>query len=301
MDVSFLLVNFRSAGDCRRAVESIQSLGLEERGVAAEIAVVDNASGDDSLATLRPMDGILLIENDRNAGFGAACNLAIAATTGAIVWLVNPDAFFESDIVSPMLAAFRERPRLGAASPTLHFGDAAKTPQEAARDDPSPENYWRHYSMFSNWKRGGGSPRPEPSAQPEFLPADWLMGASLALRREALNALGEPPFDERFFLYFEDADLCRRLRVAGWEIGLLRGLSIGHLSQRSSGGAKRRTLVAFFESLLAYAAKWMSETERARLRRRIATDIRLRWLASWVRPKAEERRAAYREILGMLR
>src|SRR5690606_20581693 len=98
---------------------------------------------------------------------------------------------------------------------------------------------------------------PPPAATtPTLQLTDWLIGATLCLRRAALSCLASPPFASHYFLYFEDADLCRRLREADWDVALVPEAQAMHEAQQSSGSSpasKRATLIHFFRSFLHYA------------------------------------------------
>jgi len=293
--VTFIIVNYRAAALVRLAVEALRPVVADG---LAEVTVVDNAGGEDELDALRALPNCTLIANGENLGFGRACNQGIERSQAEFVWLLNPDAEVDAATINAVLAAMDAHPRLGAASPPLV--DGTGKPQRAGQSDPSPSNYWRHYSLVSDFRN---PPLPRPGQ------VDWLCGASLCLRRTALLSLGGAAFDPSFFLYFEDADLCRRLRRADWGVELIDCAPARHRAQQSSGGspqAKRATLEHFYRSFLTYAARWMSAEEQRRLKRTIALDMRLRLLALGLRrgmPPAmrQARRDAYRAIAELVR
>jgi GT2 family glycosyltransferase len=337
--VSFIIVNFNAGELCGEAVESVKRAA---GNISHEIFVVDNASTDESMRTLHRLEGVVLLENTVNLGFGAACNQAAALARGDLIWLLNPDAELTELALLAVLNAFDDDPTLAAASPPVISPDG--TPQRVAQADPALATYWKNYSLLSDFKKEQTDSIGGPDSH-GLVTTDWLMGASLCLRRSWLEKLplidspessattSKPPpmisgqqtrlrpkeegttdiplalFDPRYFLYFEDADLCRRLRDVGCRIALLPGAEpVRHLAQQSSAHSpdtKRATLVAFYRSLLQYADRWWLPADRAALPRSIRRDLRLRLLLLPVRRNIPAdlrtaRRTAYREILGLL-
>jgi N-acetylglucosaminyl-diphospho-decaprenol L-rhamnosyltransferase len=191
-----------------------------------ELVVVANTPG--SVGALPP--GAVLIENDRPAGFGANVNRGIARTESELVICVNPDAVPEPGAVAMLAELFGERPRAGVAGPAMKYPDGSlqpsrrrfptvagtlvrRTPLRLAVDPYQVQR--RHYHLDE---------RPTSPVR-----ADWMLGGFLMLRREMLTALGG--FDEGFFLYGEDIDLCYRAAKAGWERWYVPGAVVVHEHQ----------------------------------------------------------------------
>jgi GT2 family glycosyltransferase len=161
-------------------------------------------------------DGVRVLNNERSLGFAANANRGFAATSGEFVVLGNPDAVPEPDAVARLLAFAEAHPRCGVAGPRMLGIDGAPVPSRRRfptvggtlvrrtplrRLFPPLERQNRHYHL------------DEDPAEP--VPADWLLGGFLFLRRAMLDELGG--FDPGFRLYGEDIDLCYRAAKAGWE------------------------------------------------------------------------------------
>ena len=177
-----------------------------------ELVVIANLPGLDLL----PPPAARLVENPEPLGFAANANRGIAATTAPYVVIVNPDAVARPDAVSILARHAEANPRCGVAGPQLVYPDGRW--QASRRRFPTvwgtlvrrtplrlvlrPERFSRSHYLLDE--------RPE-----EPVPADWMLGAFLLLRRAMLDELGG--FDEGFRLYGEDIDLCYRAARAGWE------------------------------------------------------------------------------------
>ncbi len=186
------------------------------------VVIVDNAASDVALiAELAARYGAQLIANDRNIGFGAACNQGSAVTSTEFVFFVNPDARLSDGVIEGMLAAFDRNPACVAASPRLV--------------DEKGRSVFKGRSVLlprAQWVR-------EP-VHDSVVPV--LSGAALCVRREAFEASGG--FDRRIFLYHEDDDLSIRLRVPGAELMYVRDAVVVHAggvgSMRSVAIAQRK-------------------------------------------------------------
>ena len=205
------LINWNDHADTARALASLRGLAFREYG----ILVIDNGSTDDSLRRLQaqfPEADYLALP--ANIGFGAANNHALRrAQDGGIpyVWLLNNDTETDPDALTAMVRALDENPRLGAAGCVI-------------RDMHPPH-------AVQAWGGGRIVPwlaivRRNRTAQP---PPDYLTGASLLLRTDAMREIGL--FDEAFFLYWEDTDICFRLRKGGW------GLTVAPVVVRHQGSS----------------------------------------------------------------
>lgn len=211
MDISVLIVNYNTADLVGRAIES----ALAQQGVELEVVVVDNASSDASLDVLRGFgDRIALISSRENLGFGRANNLAARQASGRHVYLLNPDAWIEQcDVLSRLVAYLDAHPRVGVLGTTIRT--PAGRPQSRPKSRYGSEKHLGH--PFAN------------------LPGSiaWVIGASMALPRAVYVELGG--FDEDFFLYGEDADLCLRARKQGYEVAFHSDLIVYHVDAASEG------------------------------------------------------------------
>jgi GT2 family glycosyltransferase len=192
----------------------------------AHVVVVDNASGDDS-PDLAEAAGVEVVRNPTNRGFAVAANQGAAAGSAEAVLFLNPDAVVQRDDLSRLLAALEADPTLAAVGPRLV--SPAGHEQRAWWPFPSPLGTWIEALGLHRLRRPVGS-----EAQ------GFVVGACLLVRRHAYEAVGG--FDERFWLYGEEADLCRRLWDKGWKVRLVPEAVATHV-----GGASGTTVsgVAF--------------------------------------------------------
>lgn len=224
-DVSVSLVNTNSRD---LLLACLESLG----GSEAEIVVLDNASEDGSAAAVRErFPDVRLIEQRHRAGFGANHNTVIRGTTGRYVFVLNEDTTSEDWGFDRMVAHLDASPRVAALAPRLVYPDGR--PQTSAWHFPSPA---RAALGLLTLGRAG----VVQSSGSETHDVDWAMAAALLLRREALEEVGV--FDEGFFIYSEETDLCRRLQEAGWRTQYFPQVTVVHHESQFSAGIPERRI-----------------------------------------------------------
>jgi len=194
--------------------------------------VLDNASEDGSAAAVRERyPDVRLIEQRHRAGFGANHNTVIRATTGRYVFVLNEDTTSDDWGFERMVAHLDANPRVAALGPRLVYPDGRV--QSSAWRFPSPATAALGLLTLGRagiLQSGGGETRD----------VDWAMAAALLVRREALDEVG--PFDERFFIYSEETDLCRRLRNAGWRTQFFPSVTVVHHESQFSAGIPERRI-----------------------------------------------------------
>ena len=238
-DVSVVIVNWNGAAYLPAALQALATAG---GGLAMEVWVVDNASTDGSLGLLRQdFSWVQVLANDVNQGFAAANNQGIARSKGRYLLLLNPDTEMPADSLRRLVAYLDQHPEVGVAGPHL-IGQRGKTQGGAAGYDPSPHTIFNYatflYRLFPQRFRGLWLPQAAyERGQP--LRVDWVSGACLLARREAAVAAG--PLDERYFMYSEDVEWCRRIRRAGYVVVCDPAVSVIH----HIGGSTRQRGAAF--------------------------------------------------------
>lgn len=245
-----VLVNYNSGPELRRALESIE----REAGSSWEGVVVDNASTDGSQRAALEFGSVRLLRNHENVGFGRGINQAISACTAGRVLVMNPDCQLGAGSLAPLAAVLDADARCAIAAPRILDPDG--TPQGNARGDP--DMFTGLFGRASTLRRA--LPGLEVSrrnvitgpASEESVTVDWVSGACLLARREALAAVGG--FDERYFMYWEDADLCRRLRQRGFTVRYVPAASAVHRVGQSSRSARAASIRAFHDSAYLYYA-----------------------------------------------
>ncbi len=243
-DLSIVILNWNARPYLVACLRSI--LGQNWRH-SLEIIVVDNDSRlDDSVAVVkRDFPGVILIENPRNSGFSAGNNLGYARSSGEYVLFLNPDTLVESGALDVMLDWMQAHPEVGAIGPRMTYPDGEL--QHSSRAFPSfgaglfrnsflgrlfPGNPWsRDYLMA------------DADATQERA-VDWLSGSAILARRDALEAIETPngPWDEDFFMYCEDIDLCYRLMLRKWPRFYLPAATIQHHIGKSSDFAQGESI-----------------------------------------------------------
>ena len=211
-------------------------------GVSAELIVVDNASTDGSAdAAQAAFPRAIVIRNDENRGFGAANNQAFRLARGATWLLLNPDARLDEGAIGALLAALSSDPGLAAVGPSIRGAGVGGA--ESAGMLPGLRSLAGHF-LFVNrllpFDRGG----PwrgwflRPCRRPSMRAVEWASGAAMLLRPEAISQVSG--FDEAFFLYGEDTDLCARLLDRGWRIALVPAATAWHAIGGSQPAASTR-------------------------------------------------------------
>ena len=222
---------------------------LRSMPAGMRVVVVDNASADHSAAIAEDY-GAMVLRQERNLGFGTACNRGAAAVPGADVLFLNPDARPEPGALQRLAATLDSFPDAGAVGPLLHGDDGAPSLRDTSA---------LHY-------RPTGPRLPLPGG-----PCCWplLTGAALLVRRAAFEAVGG--FDEAIFLYHEDDDLSLRLRQAGWSLVVEPAARVFHEPARSSPpsfAAIRAREAHAARALLHVTAKHGRALDVTRLRRK---------------------------------
>jgi N-acetylglucosaminyl-diphospho-decaprenol L-rhamnosyltransferase len=240
--------------NCRDALSECLRM-LTAQGDAPPIIVVDNASTDGSAdMAAHDFPSIHLIRNTRNCGFAAACNQGIGASNTDFILLLNPDTLLECTELQKLHNAMNSRPNVGACGPRILNVDGSLQP--SCRTFPT---FWAmvcdeiglgrllpHSRLFATYRMSGW-------AHNETREVDQLMGSCLLLRRAALEAVG--PLDERFFLYFEEVDLCWRLWQAGWRVLFVANATVTHVGGVSSRADRPTALHHRYRSLFTFYRK----------------------------------------------
>jgi N-acetylglucosaminyl-diphospho-decaprenol L-rhamnosyltransferase len=247
--VSVLVVSFNTKEDVLRCLASVR----EHAGLPCEVVVVDNASQDGTVTAVRAQHpDAVVIENAANLGFGAANNRGLARSSAPFVLLLNSDAELPPGALPTLLARLEARPDAGVVGPRTVDGDGVV--QVSFGPPLTPMQEWRQWRLVRGVKarRRDALAAAEGAAGREHEPA-WVSASCLLARREALAAVGG--FDEGFFLYEEDVDLCQRLRQAGWRVLFTPAAQVVHHLGRSMARAPERARLEYHRSHLRYYRK----------------------------------------------
>jgi N-acetylglucosaminyl-diphospho-decaprenol L-rhamnosyltransferase len=237
-DLSVSIVNTNSRALLLACLESLA-------GTDAEIVVLDNASEDGSADAVRErFPNVRVIAQSHRAGFGANHNTVIRATTGGYVYVLNEDTTAGDWGFEALKAYLEDHPRVAALGPRLVYPNGRL--QDSAWRFPTP--FVSTVSLATLGRLGVTQSRgDEPRA------VDWVMGAAVMLRREALDEVGL--FDESFFLYSEEVDLQARLHRAGWEVHYFPRVSVVHHESQFSAEIPERRINEMWRSRHRYWRK----------------------------------------------
>lgn len=235
--VHCIILNWRTPGMTLKAAKTVlHAMDSIEGG----ISIVDNNSGDGSFeqmqAAVADWPRVQVLQSGRNGGYGAGNNFGMRAglpggARADYVYILNSDAFPAPDAISALLTCLQTNPQVGFAGSLIH-GEDGELHQTAFRF-PSIS------SEFESAARTGPITRllknrmitlPQPQTAGRV---DWLAGASVLMRQKTLDQIGL--FDERFFLYFEETDLCRRAALAGWQTVYVPESRVAHIGSVSTG------------------------------------------------------------------
>lgn len=268
IDVSVVIVNYNVREFLMQALGSLQHA---MRGLQAEIWVVDNNSIDDSVAAVgEAFPDVHIIANRENVGFGRANNQAIRQARGAFIFILNPDTIVQEDTLSHFVAFMRAHPDCGAAGCRILNPDGSFAP-ESRRSFPTPSTAFYRMTGLSRLfpkSRTFGRYNMTFIPETEACEVDALSGSCMMVRRAALNEAGL--FDEEFFMYGEDLDLCFRIQEAGWTIRYTPGTQIIHYKGESTKKGEVRYVKLFYGAMLLFIEKHLDEGAR-RQRMRILT------------------------------
>lgn len=256
MDISIVIVNYNSG---MMIIDAIQSVVATAVGLKYEIIVVDNNSSDGSPEEVKKTLGksVSVVEIGRNAGFAAANNAGLEKASGKYILFLNPDTMVLDGALQTMLRYMETHPDVGACGGNLYD-----------RDMQPQFSYWTLLpgvrmelnGLFSDWflhRRHKGSHEHNYTDRPKEVA--YIMGADLMVRREVLEQVGK--MDEEFFLFYEETELCYRIRKAGYRIVNVPEARIIHLEGKTidTMGIRREQMM---RSRAIYLRKCCSSFER---------------------------------------
>jgi N-acetylglucosaminyl-diphospho-decaprenol L-rhamnosyltransferase len=302
------IVNYNTGELTRRCLETV---ARDLADVEWEAVVVDNASADGSAAKLTGIPHVRIIANAKNVGFGAAVNQAARlqaarpqapspttdssysptidspsspTTDSPILFLLNPDCELQPGAFRALVETLDAHPDCAIAAPRLLNADGSV--QASARGEP---NAWtglfgRHSLLTKVFPSSSATRRNLPArdlveAGVESAEIDWAMAAAMLVRRQPFDAVDG--FDEQYFLYWEDADLCRRLRDRGWKTRYVPRAIVKHAGGASAATDSGFATREFHKSAYLYYATHIvtSPLNPLRWMAKFALSLRAWWRA----------------------
>jgi N-acetylglucosaminyl-diphospho-decaprenol L-rhamnosyltransferase len=252
-EVSVVIVSYR----CRDLLDDcLDSLDAQRGEVDMEVHVLDNASGDDTLAAAAGRDWVRAEALDENVGFSRANNRGFAEARGRAVLALNPDTVLPPGALRACLDALWARPEVGILSPRL-VDREGRLDRRCKRGFPTPWSSFCYFAGLDRWLRGPRSTRYTMGTLPEDAEGDVesVTGAFMLMRADALERVGG--FDEQFFMYAEDLDLCLRFIAAGWRVRYWPGVDVLHVGAGSNGpgGMPPAADAAYFRTMAPFVRK----------------------------------------------
>ena len=232
-DVRVGIVSWNTAALLDRCLSALPA-ALD--GLDFEVVVVDNASADDSADVARRHAGVEVVANERNTGYAAGMNLALAGTKAPALIALNPDTEPPPGSLTALVRRLQAEATIGVVVPRLANVDGST--QHSVYRFPSlrtaavvgllPMAMHRGAIGRHWWLEGFADHEHDADV-------DWAIGAVHCIRHEALG--GRPPYTEQWFMYVEDLELCWRLHQAGWRVVLDAGVTVPHVANASGAQA----------------------------------------------------------------
>lgn len=285
-DLSVVIVNYNTGNDLNRCIASL-AVGIGE--IEWDGVIIDNASTDDSGKHILGLGKFILHHNLNNVGFSRAVNQGIAMSKGRYVLILNPDCELMPGVVMVLLDELNRDSANMLVGPRILDPDGAI--QGSARGDPTMfTGLFGRTGIFtkmfpqSRIAKKNVQTLKTKSSKDSSVSVDWVSGACMLARRDTLVQVG--CFDERFFLYWEDADLCRRLRENGGAIRYVPVATVKHRVGRSSETAKVLAIKSFHASAYLYYTTYVAQSlfNPARWVAKVILYLRCQWqLVRYVR------------------
>jgi len=231
MKLSIIILNYKSQGHLRQGLRFLRQYVFP---FEVEVIVVDNGSGDTSAdVTAKEYPQATFIGMPSNRGYSTGNNVGLRQATGDYVLILNPDTSVYPGAIENLIKYLEDHPKVGLVAPKLINPDGSTQLSGALF-----QSFW-----IPLWRRSwlGNMPGPKQQLQRFFIrnwdrttsrPVGWALGACFMIRRQALQEVGL--FDEKFFLYFEDVDYCRRMWEKNWEVHYVAEAEMIHYLSRTS-------------------------------------------------------------------
>jgi N-acetylglucosaminyl-diphospho-decaprenol L-rhamnosyltransferase len=307
MDLAIVIVNWNVKDLLRNCLEALLDACQAAPNLTTEIVVVDSASTDGSPQMVRDeFPQVQLIASDKNLGYAGGNNTGAAATTGRYLFLLNPDTVVQPDALTGMVDYMDTHLTVGALGPQLLWPD--NTVQSSRRRFLTLGSLFWESTLLGQWfphNRHGQRYHLADIPPDHAQKVDWVVGAAILIRREAWRQVG--PIEEDFFMYFEEADWCRRSAEAGWETHYLPTAQIVHYEGKSSEQVVAARTLRFQRSKLRYTRKYFGRGWATTLYFFLWATFAYQWIEETIkwfighrRNLRRERMRAYRQLLRKL-
>jgi N-acetylglucosaminyl-diphospho-decaprenol L-rhamnosyltransferase len=264
--LSAIIVVYRTPAELAAAIASLRA----QEVAPDEVIVVDNGAADSyPLPASFSQTGVRVERPPANVGFGTGCNLGAELATGDLLLIMNADIVLTTGSLQRLVERLSTHDSVAAVGPRILSGGRI---QPSARTWPGLRTglFGRRSLATRMLLRAGRVPTELRPVQAGGGEVDWISGACMLIRRSAWSEVGG--FDPRYWMYWEDADFCRRLAHRGWKVVYEPAAVIHHATGAS--GTSERTIRAFHESAARFATQYIARNSFQRLL--IKTILRLR-------------------------
>ncbi len=253
--VTVLVVSYNVREHLHRCLDSVTSSLALRPSLGAETVVIDNASSDGSATFVsESFPEVKLVANSANVGFTRAVNQGLALASGEAVLVLNPDTVVEGDAIGVLVDTLFANSAVAVVGPQMRNADGGLQPSRrrfsplllAFVESTPVQRLLPDLPMLRRYYC-----QDTPDVEQDV---DWLTGACLLVRRSAVEAVGG--MDERFFMYFEEVDWCRRFQRAGWRVRYQPAAHILHVGSASGDQDLTRRHILFNSSKWRFYAKW---------------------------------------------
>jgi len=271
-DLSIIIVNYNVKEFLQNLLHSIEKASTK---ITSEIIIVDNASEDGSVELIKQkFPNVKLVENKTNYGFGKANNQALKISQGEFVLLINPDTIVSEDTFDELIKFFRSKPEAGLAGCKILNPDG--TLQLACRRSfPGPWTSFCKVTGLSNLFPGNkifARYNLTYLDENKTYEVDAISGSFMMIRREVYEKVGG--FDEQFFMYGEDLDLCYRIKESGFKVFYVHSTQLIHYKGESTRRSNLDETKLFYYAINLFVKKHLSSSIIVGLILRIAIAFR---------------------------
>lgn len=270
--ISVVIVNWNTRELLARCINNFKTSVPD---IALEFIVVDNGSADGSREMVKQeFPHVKLIESDENLGFAKGNNVGVEKSSAEFVLLINTDAFGKSNFLSQMLSVMEQNPTCALVGAQLRNADG--TFQASHTPFPNLGQEFLGISGLGTRLLPGNYPSRPPQEDRGPQRIDWLEGACMLIRKTAFEQING--FDEGYWMYSEDTDLCYRLHAAGWECWYQPAAIVTHISAGSSRSDLTKQVAQMYQSRVRFYRKFYGRIPALALKLMIITIIAIKRL-----------------------
>lgn len=233
-DICVTLVNTKELSEIKHSLKTLLA-DTKDSFLNVAFVVVDNATGEDLDNLKNEIPNLEIVKQDKNYGFGYSHNVAFKKVSAKYYFILNPDTEFSlgQNFLQKLYDFMENNPKIGMVGPKIIYPDGSL--QYSCYRFPS---FWQPFFSRTKWgKTGKGKETSDSFLMKDFdhnqtIPVDWIMGSAMFARAEAMKETEN--FDNRYFMYAEDSDWCRKMWEKNWAVYYLHSVYLTHVHGRAS-------------------------------------------------------------------